>query len=95
VAKEIVVGSIGVLFGVGDNQEALSQSLLADPGITPLNSMSLMVFSLLYMPCVAAMSVIKKETGSWKWTIFAILYGVAVAWIMAFVVYQGGKLLGY
>ncbi|WP_406661093.1 ferrous iron transport protein B [Methanolobus sp. ZRKC3] len=95
VAKEIVVGSIGVLFGAGENQAALSQNLLADPGITPLNSMSLMVFSLLYMPCVAAMGVIKKETGSWKWTIFAIAYGIAVAWVMAFVVYQGGKYLGY
>ena len=95
VAKEIVVASMGVLFGVGDNQEALSQSLLADPGITALNSFSLMVFSLLYMPCIAAMGVIKKETGSWKWTAFAIAYGITVAWIMAFIVYQGGKLLGY
>jgi ferrous iron transport protein B len=95
VAKEIVVGSLSVLFGAGENQAALSESLLADPGITALNSMSLMVFSLLYMPCVAAMGVIKKETGSWKWTVFAIVYGITVAWVMAFVVYQGGKLLGY
>ncbi|WMW23401.1 ferrous iron transport protein B [Methanolobus mangrovi] len=95
VAKEIVVASIGVLYGTGDNSEALSERLLADPGITALSSLSLMAFSLLYMPCVATVGVIKKETGSWKWTIFAIIYGIAVAWITAFIIYQGGKLLGY
>ncbi|MBN2109521.1 MAG: ferrous iron transport protein B [Methanosarcinaceae archaeon] len=95
VAKEIVVASMGVLYGVGDNQEALAQSLLADPSITALSSLSLMVFSLLYMPCVATLGVIRKETLSWKWTIFALSYGITVAWIIAFVVYQGGSLLGY
>ncbi|WP_292468406.1 ferrous iron transport protein B [Methanolobus sp.] len=95
VAKEIVVASMGVLYGSGDSSEALSERLLADPGITALSSLSLMAFSLLYMPCVATVGVIKKETGSWKWTMFAIVYGVAVAWITAFVIYQGGTLLGY
>jgi ferrous iron transport protein B len=47
------------------------------------------------MPCVATVGVIRKETGSWKWTIFAIFYGIIVAWITAFVIYQGGVLLGY
>jgi ferrous iron transport protein B len=95
VAKEIVVASMGVLYGVGDNPEALTTNLIADPSITALSALSLMVFSLLYMPCVATLGVIKKETGSWKWTAFAFFYGIAVAWIMAFLVYQGGKLLGY
>jgi len=95
VAKEIVVASMGVLYGVGDNQEALTQNLIADPAITALSSLSLMVFSLLYMPCIATLGVIKKETGSWKWTLFALMYGIIVAWIIAFIVYQGGKLLGY
>ncbi|SFM60520.1 ferrous iron transport protein B [Methanolobus profundi] len=95
VAKEIVVASMGVLYGAGDNSEALSERLLADPGITALSSLSLMAFSLLYMPCVATVGVIKKETGSWKWTMFAIIYGVLVAWITAFIIYQGGRLLGY
>ncbi len=95
VAKEVVVASMGVLYGAGDNSEALSERIMADPGITALNSLSLMAFSLLYMPCVATVGVIKKETGSWKWTLFAIIYGIAVAWITAFVIYQGGSLLGY
>jgi ferrous iron transport protein B len=95
VAKEIVVASMGVLYGAGDSPEALTASLLADPAVTALSALSLMVFSLLYMPCVATLGVIKKETGSWKWAVFALVYGIAVAWIMAFFVYQGGKLLGY
>ncbi|WP_407355827.1 ferrous iron transport protein B [Methanolobus sp. WCC5] len=95
VAKEIVVASMGVLYGSGDSSEALSERLMADAGINALNSLSLMAFSLLYMPCVATVGVIRKETGSWKWTLFAIIYGIAVAWVTAFIIYQGGILLGY
>jgi len=84
LAKEVVVGSLGVLYGTGE--EALSEALLADPGLSAATALALMVFVLLYMPCVAALGVIKKETGSWKWTGFAVAYGIAVAWILAFVV---------
>ena len=84
LAKEVVVGSLGVLYGTGE--ETLSGALLADPGLSAATALALMVFVLLYMPCVAALGVIKKETGSWKWTGFAVAYGIAVAWILAFVV---------
>jgi ferrous iron transport protein B len=93
VAKEIVVASMGVLYGVGDDQLALTDSLLADPHLSQLTAVSLMVFSLLYMPCIATVGIIKKETGSWKWTAFSVAYGLAVAWLLAFAVFQGGKLL--
>jgi ferrous iron transport protein B len=93
VAKEIVVASLGVLYGVGDDQLALTDSLLADPNMYSITALSIMVFSLLYMPCVAVVGIIKKETGSWKWTTFSVVYGLVVAWILAFVVFQGGKLL--
>jgi len=53
-----------------------------------------MVFVLLYIPCVATIAVIKRETNSWIWPAFAAFYTTAVAWIVAFMVYQGGKLLG-
>jgi ferrous iron transport protein B len=92
-AKEIVVASLGVLYGVGDDKFALTDSLLADPQVSPLTALSFMVFSLLYMPCMAAIGIIKKETGSWKWTVFSVLYGLVVAWLLAFTVFQGGKLL--
>jgi ferrous iron transport protein B len=96
VAKEIVVAGLGTLYGVGEDEEALSDRLqAADSGITSLNALGLMVFTLLYMPCIAVTSVIRKETGSWKWTLFSLAYGTALAWIAAFIIYQGGRLLGY
>ncbi|MDD2473043.1 MAG: nucleoside recognition domain-containing protein, partial [Methanoculleus sp.] len=57
-----------------------------DPGLSSATALALMVFVLLYMPCVAALGVIKKETGSWKWTGFVVAYGIVVAWVLAFVV---------
>jgi ferrous iron transport protein B len=93
-AKEIVVGSLGVLYNAGESEAALTDSISSDPTFTPVTSLGLMVFTLLYMPCIAAVGAIKQETGSWIWTIFAIVYGLAVAWIFAFLIYQGGVLIG-
>jgi ferrous iron transport protein B len=93
-AKEIVVGSLGVLYNVGESETSLTDKISSDPVFNPLTSMGLMVFTLLYMPCIAAVGAIKQETGSWKWTLFAIGYGTIVAWGAAFIIYQGGRLLG-
>jgi ferrous iron transport protein B len=95
IAKEIVVGSLGVLYGVGEDEGALTESLQADPTFTPLSSLGLMIFTLVYVPCVATVGVIKQETGSWKWTLFSVFYSTGLAWLLAFIVYNGGKLLGY
>jgi len=95
VAKEVVIGSLGVLYGVGDNGGALSHALLADPTIGPVTALTFMVFVLLYLPCMASLAVIKKETGSWKWTGFSVLYGITVAYIAAFIVaHVGAFILG-
>ncbi|WP_094226695.1 ferrous iron transport protein B [Methanolobus psychrotolerans] len=93
VAKEIVVGSMGVLYGVGDNEDSLTE-ILAAGAMTPLAGLGLMVFTLLYVPCFACIGVIKRETGSWKWTVFQLLYGTGLAWIFAFVLYQVGSRIG-
>jgi ferrous iron transport protein B len=95
IAKEIVVGALGVLYGVGESEESLSESLQADPVFTPLSALGVMVFTLVYVPCVATVAVIKKETGSWKWTLFSVFYSTGLAWLLAFIVFQGGKLLGF
>ena len=96
VAKEIVVSTLGVLHATGEEEDAdaLEKALLAS-GMTPLSALSMMVFVLLYMPCLATTAAIKKETGSYRWMFFSIAYSTSVAWVMAFIVYQGGKLLGY
>ena len=96
VAKEIVVSTLGVLHAVGDEDasDALKAALRAS-GMTPLSALSMMVFVLLYLPCLASIAAIRRETGSFKWMLFSIAYSTTVAWAMAFIVYQGGNLLGY
>lgn len=92
--KEIIVGTFGTLYGGGSaDTMALSSALSQD--FTPLSAYAFMVFVLLYTPCAATLAVIKKETGSWKWTIFVAFYTVLIAWLAAFAVYNGGKLLGF
>jgi ferrous iron transport protein B len=95
VAKEIVVSTLGILHATGNEEDpdALEKALLAS-GMTPLSALSMMVFVLLYMPCLATTAAIKRET-SYKWMFFSIAYSTSIAWIMALIVYQGGKLLGF
>ena len=90
IAKEIVVGSLGVLYGTGEDEGSLSEALLVDPSLGPVAAFALMAFVLLYMPCVATLAVIKKETGSWKWTAFSVVYGIVVAYLVAFVIVRAG-----
>jgi len=92
VAKEVVVSTIGILNGVGE--EAASISAALQSYFTPLKAYSFMVFTLLYMPCIAAFAAIKRELNSWKLALFSAGYQMAVAWFVAFLVYQGGRLLG-
>ncbi len=62
---------------------------------TPLSAYAYMVFVLLYIPCLATLAVIKRETNSWKWPTFAAVYTFVVAYVVSFVVYQGGLLIGF
>jgi len=92
-AKEIVVSTLGVLYAVGDDQDtdALSDALKAS-GMTPLGALAMMAFVLLYVPCVATITTIRQEAGM-KWTLFSILFSTALAWLVGFLIYQGGTLL--
>jgi len=94
VAKEIVVSTMGVLYAAGDKNdtEALRTALISS-GMTPLSAVSMLVFVLLYLPCLATMAAIRRELRSWKWMLFSIGYSTSLAWVMAFLVFQGGKLL--
>jgi ferrous iron transport protein B len=93
LAKEVVIGSLGTLYGTGADEGMLSSALLADPILTPAVALGIMVFTLLYVPCIGAVAVIKKESGSWKWMLFAAAYSTAVAWIMAFVTVKIGNII--
>lgn len=95
-AKEVVVSSCSVLFGVSnitttEGMTALT-ALLGGIGFGALNAYALMTFSLLYIPCVATLATIRRESGSWKWTGMAALFQLVLAWGVTFLVYQIGGL---
>ena len=95
VAKEIVVSTLGVLYAVGGaGTEAALQKALHAGGMTSLSALSMMVFVLLYLPCLATVTAIRRETGSIKWMLVSIAYSTSMAWMVAFWVYQIGRLLG-
>lgn len=95
-AKEIVVSSFSVLFQIGNITSPQGMASLTDIlgqyGFGALNAYSLMVFSLLYIPCAATIGVIQREMHSVKWTLFTILFQLGVAMLMATLVYQIGSL---
>lgn len=91
LAKEVVVSSMNVIYFVPDGgslQHVVSQVF------TPLSAYSFMVFILLYVPCLATVATIQKETGSKKWMFFSMGYGLVVAYVISFVVFHGGQWLG-
>ncbi len=94
VAKEIVVSTYGVLFGVGENVDEGSHGVISglrSSGMTPLVALSFLVFTLLYTPCLATVAAIKRETGTWSYTLFSIGYSLGLAYTLAFcVTYFGG-----
>ena len=96
-AKEVVVSSCAVLFGVvnANSPAGMAQfsQVLSGIGFGPLNAFCLMVFCLLYVPCAATLATIHKESDSWGWTAFVALFQVAVAWLVTFLVYRVGLLL--
>jgi ferrous iron transport protein B len=65
------------------------------PVYTPLVGITIMVFYVLALQCVSTIAVVRRETNSWKWPLFQWSYMAALAWILAFVTYQGGRFLGF
>ncbi|MBU1340592.1 MAG: ferrous iron transport protein B [Proteobacteria bacterium] len=93
VAKEVVVSTMGVLYGVGNNEGQALEKALKNSGMTPLSALSMMIFVLLYVPCFATVLIIFKETSA-QWAGFNVIYTTMVAWSMSFLVYQTGMLFG-
>jgi ferrous iron transport protein B len=103
-ARELFVSSMAVVNGVSDADEhspTLRQKLQAEINpatgehvFTPLLGIALMVFYVLACQCMSTLAIVRRETASWRWPIFMVAYMSVLAWLMAFAVYQGGKLLG-
>jgi ferrous iron transport protein B len=97
VAKEIVVSTMGVLHAIGADAEERNEALksaLRKSGMTALSAYAMMAFVLIYIPCLATVWVIRRETNSWKWAAFSVGYSTVLAWIVAFVIFQGGTAIG-
>ncbi|HEU0035358.1 MAG TPA: ferrous iron transport protein B [Kofleriaceae bacterium] len=104
-AREVFVSTLGIVYSVGegadDNSEPLRKAMReakrpdGSRAYTPLVGLSLMVFFALACQCMSTLAVVKRETRSWRWPLFLFGYMTTLAWVVSFLVYQGGKLLGF
>lgn len=107
-AKEVVVSTMGVLYGSDHQPDAgpkknlplILQNVrytegpqIGKPIFTPLSGISYLLFILVYMPCIAVIITVSRESGSWKWALFLILYTTVLAWLLSFSVFQLGSLI--
>lgn len=106
-AREVFVSTMSTVYNVGEfddsdeGMKSLEQTLRdqerpdGKPVYTALVAVTLMVFYVFAMQCVSTVAVVRRETNSWKWPVFQWLYMGVLAWVLAFLTYQGGKLLGW
>ena len=97
-AKEVVVSTLGTAYSLGEvDPEAagsLSETLAKDPGWSPVMAVGLIVFTIFYSPCFVSVICISRESGSWKWGVFAMAFNTLLAFILAVLVFQIGSALG-
>ncbi len=96
-AKEIVVSTMSTLYSLGESggeKGDLRAVLRADPFFSPLRAYAMMVFVLLYAPCMATVAVTYRELGSWKWAALMLVSTTTAAYLASAAVWWGGKLLG-
>ncbi len=104
-AKEVIVSTMGTAYSMGavDPIESveenvagnpLAQRIARDPGWSPLRAFALMIFVMVYSPCLVTTSVILRESGSWRWTLFSTVYTTLLALVLATLVFQIGSKLG-
>jgi ferrous iron transport protein B len=103
-AREVFVSTMSTVYNVGsadDDTNTIAETLKeqkredGSPVYTPLVGITIMVFYVLALQCVSTIAIVRRETNSWKWPIFQWSYMAVLAWGLAFITYQGGKLLGF
>jgi ferrous iron transport protein B len=104
-ARETVISTLSIVYNVGENPGEGSASLVkamrtakrpdGSPVWSPLVALSLMVFFVLACQCMSTVAVVRRETNSWRWPLFMICYMLILAYVSSFVMYQGGRLLGF
>ncbi len=97
-AKEVIVGTLGVAYSMGqvdaDAPDSLAGRLAGDSSWTPLRAFCLMVFVMIYAPCITTQVMIWRESRSWKWPLFSTAYATTLAYVVAVAIYQVGGALG-
>jgi len=104
-AREVLVSTLSIIYNVGKDENEESETLISairnakkpDGSLvwSPLTALTLMVFFVLAMQCMSTVAVVRRETNSWRWTMFMVGYMTILAYAAAFVTYQGGRLLGF
>jgi ferrous iron transport protein B len=104
-AREVFVSTMSTVYNVGsaedEKTEDIANTLKAQrwpdgrPVYTTLVGITIMVFYVLALQCVSTIAVVRRETNSWKWPLFQWTYMGILAWVLAFITYQGGRLLGF
>ena len=93
-AKEVVVGTLGTAYAMGEidpeMSASLSDHLAGDPSWHPVRAFALMLFVMIYAPCFVTVAVIRRESGKWRWAIFATAYTTALGFVLAVLVYNVG-----
>ncbi|MBT8763384.1 ferrous iron transport protein B [Desulfohalobiaceae bacterium Ax17] len=97
-AKEVIVSTLGTAYSLGqvevEEPISLADKIARDPGWDVKRAVSLILFILLYAPCLVTIVAIAKETGSWHWALFSMVFNTLFAFVLATAVYQGMSLLG-
>ncbi len=97
-AKELIISTLGTAYSMGkvskDKDQPLSERISREAGWNRLKAFALILFIMLYAPCLATVTCIIKESGAWKWGLFSMVFNTTVALLVATAVYQGGRWLG-
>lgn len=104
-AREVLVSTLSIIYNVGKDETEESATLISAirdaktdsgrPVWTPLTALTLMVFFVLAIQCMSTVAIVRRETNSWMWTLLMVGYMTGIAYLAAFLTYQGGKLLGF
>ena len=104
-AREVLVSTLSIIYNVGKDADAENDTLISaihdakksdgSPVWTPLTALTLMVFFVLAMQCMSTIAIVRRETNSWAWALFMTFYMTGMAYVAAFLTYQGGRLLGF
>ena len=97
-AKEVVVSTLGTAYSLGEvdveDASSLSDTLAASPVWSPLVAFSLIIFTIFYAPCFVSVICIARESGSWKWGAFSMVFNTVLAFGLSVLVFQVGRVLG-